>query len=130
MSLKIQVKELKVQGQSKWYGRVVKKEDVHLKEIAEIMSMKSTFTEGEIYGMLKDMVRLMKFFMQNGQPVKIDGLGSFHLSVEGEMVENREDYRIDKHVKNVKCKFRPSGRRKENGKMLYDFCVGVELERE
>ncbi len=130
MALKIQVKELKVRDQSKWYGRVVKKEDVHLKEIAKAISEKSTFTEGDIYGVLKEMVKEMKFFMQMGHTVKIDELGSFHLTVEGGLVENREDYRIDQNVKSVKCKFRPSGHRIKNGKMLYDFCDGVVLERE
>jgi len=131
MSLRIRVKELKVQGQSKWYGRVAKGENISLKDLAKSISEKSTFTEGDIYGVLKSMVNEMKIFMQMGNTVKLDDLGSFHLTITSEMVEKKEDYRIDQHVKSVKCKFRPSGYRKGlGGKMLYNFCEGVKLERE
>lgn len=131
MALKIRVKEMKVGDQLKWYGRVVKGENIDLRRIAEAISQKSTFTEGDIYGVLKSMVNEMKFFMQMGNTIRLDDLGSFHLSVESEMVDKKEDYRIDKHVKGVKCRFRPSGHRKGmGGKMLYDFCEGVDLERE
>ncbi len=131
MALKIRVSKMKVGDQTKWYGRVVKEEDIDLSRIAKVISGKSTFTEGDIYGVLKEMVKEMKFFMQMGNTVKLDNLGSFHLTVESELVDQREDYNISKHVKSVRCKFRPAGHRKgRGGKMEYNFCHGVILKRE
>ncbi len=131
MALKIRVKEMKVGDKKKWYGRTVKGENIDLKRIAGAISQKSTFTEGDIYGVLRSMINEMKFFMQMGYTVRLDDLGSFHLSIVSELVDDKEDYRVDQHVKGVRCRFRPTAHRKgTGGKLLYDFCDGVELEKE
>ena len=80
-------------------------------------------------GVLKALIHEMKFFLQLGHTVKLDGFGNFHLTIESEMVDHKSDYRLDQHVKRVKCKFTPASHRVEGGKLSYYFCEGVELER-
>ena len=72
------------------------------------------------------------------QKVKNKGLGTKwygktvkrqDVTIESETVDNKSDYRIDEHVKKVKCKFTPSSHRVQGGKLSYYFCEGVELER-
>ena len=84
---------------------------------------------GYVYGVLKALIHEMKFFLQLGHTVKLDGFGNFHLTIESEMVDHKSDYRLDQHVKRVKCKFTPASHRVEGGKLSYYFCEGVELER-
>ena len=119
-----------VKGQpDKFYGKAVKRQDVTLETIAEIISQKNSVTESDVYGVLKALVHEMKFLLQLGHTVKLDGFGNFHLTIESEMVEKESDYQLDKHVKRVLCKFTPASHRTEDRKLSYYFCEGVELER-
>ena len=73
----------------------------------------------------------MKFLLQMGHTVKLDGFGNFHLTIESEMVDDKKDYHLEKHVKRIKCKFTPSARRVgPDRKLEYYFCEGVKLELE
>ena len=121
---------MKKKGQpDKFYGKAVKRQDVTLETIAEIISQKNSVTESDVYGVLKALVHEMKFLLQLGHTVKLDGFGNFHLTIESEMVEKESDYQLDKHVKRVLCKFTPASHRTEDRKLSYYFCEGVELER-
>lgn len=131
MALQVKLLKMKKTGHhDKWYGKVAKRQDVTLQQIAEVISQKNSVTESDVYAVLKALVHEMKFFLQLGHTVKLDGFGYFHLTIESEMVDNQSDYRLDEHVKRVKCKFVPSSHRVEGGKLSYYFCEGVELERE
>ena len=130
MALQVKIQRVKKKGQpSKWYGKAVKRQDVTLKDIAEMISQRNSVTESDVYGVLKALVHEMKFLLQMGNTIKLDGFGNFHLTIESETVDNKSDYRLDEHVKRVKCKFTPASHRVEGGKLSYYFCEGVELER-
>ena len=85
-------------------------------------------TESDVYGVLTALVHEMKFLLQLGHTVKLDGFGNFHLTIESETVDKKSDYRLDQHVKRVKCKFTPVSHRVTGRKLSYYFCEGVELE--
>ena len=129
MSLLVKVQRLKKEGQpDKWYGKVVKRQDVNLKTIAEMISQSNSVTESDVYGVLTALVHEMKFLLQLGHTVKLDWFGNFHLTIESETVDKKSDYRLDQHVKRVKCKFTPASHRVTGRKLSYYFCEGVELE--
>lgn len=112
----------------KWFGKTVKTGDVTLDNLAEVISEKNSVTEGDVAAVLKALVKEMKFCLQMGQTVHIDGLGNFHLSVESEMVDEKSDYRIDEHVKRVVCKFTPTAHREQGtGQLRFPICEGVEI---
>lgn len=130
MALQVKVQKMKKKGEpDKWYGKTVKCQDVTLEQIATMISMKNSVTESDVYGVLKALIHEMKFYLQLGHTVKLDGFGNFHLTIESEMVDHESDYRLDQHVKRVKCKFTPASHRVEGGRLSYYFCEGVELER-
>ena len=130
MALQVKVQKMKKKGEpDKWYGKTVKRQDVTLEQIATMISMKNSVTESDVFGVLKALIHEMKFFLQLGHTVKLDGFGNFHLTIESEMVYHESDYRLDQHVKRVKCKFTPASHRVEGGRLSYYFCEGVELER-
>ena len=129
MALQIRVQRMKKKGQAaKWYGKTVKYQDVTLSKIAEIISMKNSVTESDVYAVLTALVHEMKLLLQMGNTIKLDGFGNFHLTIESEMVDDKKDYRLEEHVKRVKCKFTPASHR-VNGKLSFYFCEGVELKR-
>ena len=120
---------MKKKGQpDKFYGKAVKRQDVTLETIAEMISQKNSVTESDVYAVLKALVHEMKFLLQLGHTVKLDGFGNFHLTIESEMVDKESDYQLDKHVKRVLCKFTPASHRTEDRKLSCYFCEGVELE--
>ena len=51
------------------------------------------------------LVDEISYNLSLGNTVVLDGLGRFHLTVESDPVENKEDFDIKKNVKGVKCKF-------------------------
>lgn len=130
MALLVKIQKVKKKGTgTKWYGKTVKRQDVTLYEIAQMISQSNSVTESDVYGVLKALVHEMKFLLQMGYTVKLDGFGNFHLTIESETVDNKSDYRLDEHIKRVKCKFTPASHRVQGGKLSYYFCEGVELER-
>lgn len=129
MALQIKIQSMKKGQATKWYGKAVKRQDVTLQQIAEMISRSNSVTESDVYGVLKALVYEMKFLLQMGHTVKLEGFGNFHLTIESEMVDNQKDYRLEQHVKRVKCKFTPASHRIHGGKLSYYFCEGVELER-
>ena len=130
MALLVKIQKMKKKGQpDKFYGKAVKRQDVTLETIAEMISQKNSVTESDVYAVLKALVHEMKFLLQLGHTVKLDGFGNFHLTIESEMVDKESDYQLDKHVKRVLCKFTPASHRTEDRKLSYYFCEGVELER-
>ena len=130
MALLVRVQKMKKKGQpDKWYGKTVKRQDVSLKLIAQMISQSNSITERDVYGVLIALIHEMKVLLQMGHTIKLDGFGNFHLTIESEMVDNKSDYRLDEHVKRVKCKFTPASHRIQGGKLSYYFCEGVELEK-
>lgn len=129
MALQVKVQKLKKKGQpDKWYGKTVKRQDVTLKQLARMISQSNSVTESDVYGVLTALVHEMKFFLQMGHTIKLDGFGNFHLTIESETVEDKSDYRLKEHVKRVKCKFTPASHRITGRKLSYYFCEGVDLE--
>ena len=130
MALLVRVQKMKKKGQpDKWYGKTIKRQDVSLKLIAQMISQSNSITESDVYGVLIALIHEMKVLLQMGHTIKLDGFGNFHLTIESEMVDNKSDYRLDEHVKRVKCKFTPASHRIQGGKLSYYFCEGVELEK-
>ena len=93
-----------------------------------MISQSNSVTESDVYGVLTALVHEMKFFLQMGHTIKLDGFGNFHLTIESETVEDKNDYRLKEHVKRVKCKFTPASHRVTGRKLSYYFCEGVDLE--
>ena len=65
-----------------WYG-VPKKliDPIRNREFAEYMEKRSGFHRGQIDGILTEMVDAIRSLLSIGQPVTIEGLGTFHTSL-------------------------------------------------
>lgn len=74
------------------------------------------------------LVDEISYNLSLGNTVVLDGLGRFHLTVESDPVENKEDFDIKKNVKGVKCKFLPASRcDPKTRKSTQDFASGVQV---
>lgn len=131
MSIKIKLYQHKRKDlQGKWYGRAVKAGEVTTKDLARIISANNSVTESDVHAVIIALVQEMKHHLRDGQTVVLDGFGRFHLTIQSEMVERKEDYDIRKHVKRVLCKFTPWGTRNLYNRTLdRPFCTAVDFER-
>ena len=59
------------------YPRMVLKQQVDLDRIAENVHLASSYTKGEVVGLVQELVRQIAAEMAEGKSVKVDGLGVF-----------------------------------------------------
>jgi predicted histone-like DNA-binding protein len=84
MNLTLNTNEVLQGTKGKYYPRIEYKGQYGVKKLAKYVAKKSsTFTPGEIVGMLTDLVVSIKELALLGYVVKIDDLGLFKASVEG-----------------------------------------------
>lgn len=89
-----------IQGtKGKYYPRVEYKGTIDTKELAKILSKHSTtFTAGEMIGVLTDAAALIKEKVLDGYVVKIEDLGLFKASVDGNGLTLRKDAKVSSGV--------------------------------
>ena len=112
----------------RWFARRIKMGETDLSLLAERIQRNTTFKRGEVHGLLIELVEQMRESLLNGETVVLDGIGRFHLSVRSNMVDRPADFRIDRDVKNVVCKFVPEGRRMDDGTLRYTLCEDAEVK--
>lgn len=116
--------------EGKWYGRTVKTGEVNIKKLAESISHSCSMTESDVYGVVTALVSEMSNRLRDGNTVVLDGFGRFHLTVKSDMVADKDEYDIKKHVRRVLCKFTPSATRDQfTHKLVRPFCEEVEIKR-
>ena len=132
MSVFVRLEEKKFgsdNARGKWYAKMVRMGEVGVDELAERIQAVSTFKHGEVRGILIELLEQMKYCLQDGQTVNLEGFGRFHLAVESEPAVHPEKFRTDKNVKRVKCKFLPTGYRRKDGRIVQRLADGVKVER-
>lgn len=131
MAISIRLQQSKITEENrggKWHARVVSSGTTSTQDLAEAIQENTSFTRGEVTGIIMALVDEISYSLSQGNTVVLDGLGRFHLTVESDPVENREDFDIKKNIKGVKCKFLPASRRNPHTrKSTQDFATGVQV---
>ena len=87
--------------------------NMNLDNLAELMADASTFTYGDIKGMIENLTRLIAERLKNGDTVTIDGLGTFSITAQPNRdVENPSKIRAES-IKLKSVGFKPSPKLKE-----------------
>lgn len=132
MSIKVRLQQSKfgeADGGGKWHARVVSQGVVTTPELADSIQENTSFTRGDVRGIVIALIDEIAYRLGEGQTVALEGLGRFHLTVESTPVVNKEDFKLRKNIKSIKCKFVPAGRRDPmTGKKEQDFASGVTVE--
>ena len=114
----------------KYYAHAVPTNDVDTEELAIRIQRNTTFTRGEVRGIIDSLIDEMKHQMCMGHTVVLNGFGRFHLAVESEGADSPKDFDINHDIKRVKCKFVPAGKRMggRNGKIMQLFGDGTKVK--
>ena len=110
----------------KYFAKTVSQGEVTLGEIAEEACRNSSFSEGDVIGVVTELQDLLKEKLANGQTVVLPGVGRFSLRVESVGVDDPKAFNIRRHITRIVCGFLPAGRRTHDRRILYDFCEGVK----
>ena len=122
--------KLKVGGKTKWFPRAVNftRNPATTKEVAARIARMSTASPGDVHLVLTCLPTVMAQFMDEGRPVHIDGLGSFHfkLSCAGRGVDSPDE--AGRHqIKSVRVQFLPE--RQGRGKHIRrPLTEGIRIE--
>jgi predicted histone-like DNA-binding protein len=110
---KIQRKNPRDLNQSKWYLVQEKAGTVGMQEIAKEIEGRSALSLGDVQSVLSNLVEMMPLFLKLGQTIKLEGFGSFYISVTSDGTETADE--LSSHtVKRTKIVFRPSIELKRN----------------
>ena len=74
-----------------YFPRWTSKGTVTKKALAKVMARSSTFSVGEVEGIMTDFAQYITDALLDGQTVEIDGLGKFRLSVSGKAQAEAKD---------------------------------------
>lgn len=132
MAIKVRLQESKFKEKNRanrWFLRTVSQGEVSTETLAENIERSTSFTRGDVRGLIFALVDEMQLQLQQGKTVVLDDIGRFYLSVESHAKRSPAEFNLKECVKNVKCKFVPSGNQKNKDRRKIDrFGNGVEVE--
>jgi predicted histone-like DNA-binding protein len=92
---------------SKWYLTQEKAGTVRMGEIAKEIERRSALSLGDVQSTLSNMVEVLPIFLKLGQTIKLEGFGSFRVSVTSDGTATADELTAH-HIKGVKIVFLPS----------------------
>ena len=93
----------------KWVPVVKSVSNYDAKRLAKDIEKESTVSQTDVMAVLNAIPNVMTRYLAEGHSVKLDGIGSFHLTFECKKtgVDTPEEVSIDQ-VTNIKVQFRPT----------------------
>lgn len=132
MAIKVRLQESKFKEENRanrWFLRTVSQGEVSTETLAKNIERNTSFTRGDVRGLIFALVDEMQLQLGQGKTVVLEDIGRFYLSVESHAKASPKDFNLKECVKNVKCKFVPSGNQKNKQRRKIDhFGNGVEVE--
>ena len=83
---------------------------VDTEKVAERLAAMSTVSRADVMAVLTDLAGVMADYMAQGKSVRLDGLGTFRLSLDTVGVADEADYDVQKQIKAVRVQFNPERR--------------------
>lgn len=80
---------------------------VETKEVAEKLALISTVSKSDVAAVLGDLAGVLADFMKQGKSVRLEGLGTFRLTLDSRGVKEEKDFDFQKQVKAVRVQFIP-----------------------
>ena len=93
---------------NKWYARVVHNETMNLDDLCEhIAEHGSIYTPDVVTGVVKKFVSCIKEQLLESKKVKLDGLGTFYITMQSTGAETAKKWSVSENVKALHVRFLP-----------------------
>ena len=94
-------------GFGKTYGRLVLQDTVNTSDLCRHMMKHGTiYTSDIVKGVVEKFINCFEELLMEGNKIKLDGLGTFYLSINTEGVEDEKDFTAN-NVKAIHVRFLP-----------------------
>ena len=100
--------DTRAEGKHNFYGRVVHPNRVDTDQLAERIQRNCTVKKSDVVAVLTELVEVMRDELQNSNVVKLNGFGTFRVSMESQGVPDAKDFTTD-NIKRLKVNFLPQG---------------------
>ena len=92
-------------GFGKTYGRLVHQDTINTSDLCRHMMKHGTiFTSDVVKGVVEKFIQCFEELLLEGNKIKLDGLGTFYLSINTEGVVDEKDFTAN-NVKAIRVKF-------------------------
>ena len=119
----------RAEGKHNFYGRVVHPNQVTLADLSKKIEANCTVKEADVLAVLKELTNVMRDELQNSNVVKLDGFGSFRVSMNSQGVPDAKDFTVD-NIKRLKVNFLPAGHLDTaTKKFTRTFLEGVKVKK-
>ena len=98
-----------------WYARAKTLDTVTLNEIAQRIQDNTTAKMADALTALTEMVEVVRDYLQKSYRVKIDGLGSFKMSLKTSPAPTAKEFSASKNIKSMRALFQEDVTVDKNG---------------
>ena len=98
-----------------WYARAKTLDTVTLNEIAQRIQDNTTAKKADALAVLTEMVEVVRDYLQKSYRVKIDGLGSFKMSLKTSPAPTAKEFSESKNIKSMRALFQEDVTVDKNG---------------
>ena len=123
-----QVTSPKQKGYGKWYPRAVMTNTVDTDALATIMQRNCTVKKSDILAVISELIETMQDQLQDSKRVKLNGFGSFKISMSSNGAEKASDFDARKHIKGLHVLFMPEVKTDSEGKRMKTFITGCSVQ--
>ncbi|MBP3838045.1 MAG: HU family DNA-binding protein [Prevotella sp.] len=116
-------------NKGKWYARVIQNSTRSLHDIAGLIQSKTHVKKSDVLAVLTALPTVMDELLSQGHRLRIDGLGTFKVSISSRPAARREDFSTDRHIVGTRIVFQPATRREgRHGKPERIVAANLEYE--
>lgn len=88
-------KESPIDGQKKFYPKIVRGTTVNTKKIAALLQERTTLDIGEVYGFLTALSKGIRYYVTDSYVVEIEGLGIFSPTMSAKSVNTADELKVE-----------------------------------
>ena len=106
-------KESQIDGQKKFYPKIVRGATVNTKKIAALLQERTTLDIGEVYSFLTALSKGIRYYVTDSYVVEIEGLGIFTPTISAKSVDSADELKAEIITKKKRELSSDSGYEKE-----------------
>ena len=118
----------KVGKQGKFYARAVTLQTADTDKLATIMQRNCTVKRSDIKAVIEELVETMTDQLAEGHRVRLNGFGSFKLTLQTKPADKAIDFNVKDNIKGIRCLFTPEAKTDAAGTHSKTFISGVVVQ--
>lgn len=114
-------------GYNKYYARAKQIGVIETDAIAGIVQRNCTVKKSDVKAVIEELVEVIGEKLQESYAVKLNGLGTFRLTISSKPANEAKEFSALKNIRKVSCRFAPERRRDTNGVTTRALCTETRL---